>query len=206
VERAGQGADGRFAAREAGEERDRRTSRVWTIGHSTRPLSDFLALLGAHHIGHVVDVRRFPASRRHPHFEREALARALDDLGVGYTHEEDLGGRRTPRADSPNTGWRAAGFRGYADYMETAPFRAALARLEACSIQLPTTVMCAEAVPWRCHRQLIADALVALGHEVRHILSLQHADVHRLSAFAQVLPDGRLRYDGKPEQLDWTGE
>lgn len=176
---------------------------IYSIGHSTRASAEFLGLLSAHGIRQLVDVRRYPASRRFPHFGREPLARALADAGITYVHEEDLGGRRTPRPDSPNTAWRTAGFRGYADYMDSVPFREALGRLEALAARAPTAVLCAEAVPWRCHRQLIADALVARGHDVRHILSVDRADIHRLTAFAEVLPEGRLRYPAEPEQRDF---
>ncbi len=177
---------------------------VYTIGHSTREFAEFLRLLEAHGIRGVVDIRRYPASRRHPQYARAALERALADAGIAYVHEADLGGRRTPRADSPNTGWRSASFRGYADYMDSDAFQAALARLVEIARRSRTTVMCAEAVPWRCHRQLIADALVAHGHEVRHILSLDRADAHRISPFARVVPEGRVRYPAAPAQIDLT--
>jgi uncharacterized protein (DUF488 family) len=179
---------------------------IWTVGHSTRTLTEFLALLGAHCVRQLVDVRRFPASRRFPHFGREALAAAFTGAGIAYAHEADLGGRRTPRPDSPNSAWRVAGFRGYADYMDSAPFRAALERLEGLAGRAPSAVLCAEAVPWRCHRQLIADALLARGHEVRHILGTNRAEGHQLPPFARVLPDGRLCYPGEPEQLDLAAE
>ncbi len=175
---------------------------IYTIGHSTRDLGEFLGLLTSHRVSQVVDVRRYPASRRHPQFAREALATALGDIGVGYRHEPDLGGRRAARPDSANTAWRSAGFRGYADYMETPEFEDALARLRDLAPAGPTTIMCAEAVPWRCHRHLIADALVARGEDVRHILGAARADPHHLSAHAQVLPGGRLRYPaGPPDQI-----
>ena len=171
---------------------------IYTVGHSTRPPEEFLRLLCAHGAERVVDVRRYPASRRHPHFTRDALAGALAAAGIAYRHEPDLGGRRLPCRDSVNTGWKSAGFRGYADYMETAAFRAALDRLIELAADRPTAIMCAEAVPWRCHRQLIADALTARGVEVRHILGPGVPELHRLSPHAQVLPDGRLRYPPGP--------
>jgi len=177
---------------------------VHTIGHSTREFSEFLQLLESHGIRGVVDVRRYPASRRHPQYARATLEQALRGAGIGYTHEVDMGGRRQPRPDSPNTAWRSLSFRGYADHMDSGPFQAALERVIALAAQSAIAVMCAEAVPWRCHRQLIADALAARGHEVRHILSAGRADVHRLSPMAHVLVDGRLRYPGEPEQLDLT--
>ena len=178
---------------------------VHTIGHSTREFPEFLGLLESRGIRHVVDVRRYPASRRHPQYASAALEQALRAAGIAYTHEQDLGGRRQPRPDSPNTGWRSASFRGYADYMNTDAFQAALAQLIALAGQARTAVMCAEAVPWRCHRQLIADALVARGHEVGHILSLERVDAHRLTPFARIESDGRVRYPAVPEQHELTG-
>jgi len=171
---------------------------IYTIGHSTRELGEFLGLLAAHRVMQVVDVRRYPASRRHPQFARDALAAALQESGVGYHHEPALGGRRAARPDSANTAWRSAGFRGYADYMETPVFEDALARLRELARARPTAILCAEAVPWRCHRQLIADALVARGEDVSHILGATRVDPHQLSAHAQVLPAGRLRYPPDP--------
>src|SRR5437016_8500960 len=144
---------------------------IYTVGHSTRSLETFLALLAEHEIRLLVDVRRYPASRRYPHFAQEPLAAALEAVGIAYRHDADLGGRRAARPDSLNTAWRSAGFRGYADYMETPAFQTALARLLEAGRTRRTAVLCAEAVPWRCHRQLIADALVASGEPVAHILS-----------------------------------
>jgi uncharacterized protein (DUF488 family) len=171
---------------------------IHTIGHSTRELATFLALLRAHGVGRLVDVRRYPASRRQPHFARDALAAALQADGVDYRHEPDLGGRRTGRRDSPHTAWRSAGFRAYADHMDTAAFAAALARLVVLGADAPTTILCAEAVPWRCHRQLIADALTARAVEVRHIVDTAPAERHALHPSAQVQDDGRLLYAGPP--------
>jgi len=178
---------------------------VYTIGHSTREFPEFLGLLESQQIRHVVDVRRYPASRRYPQYARAALESALAAAGIAYTHEQDLGGRRQPRPDSPNTAWRSLSFRGYADYMDSDSYQAALARLIALSADSRIAVMCAEAVPWRCHRQLIADALVARGHDVGHILSLDRVDAHRLTPFARIESDGRVRYPAVPEQLDLTG-
>ena len=171
---------------------------IYTIGHSTREIAEFLGLLAAHRVTQVVDVRRYPASRRHPQFARDALATALEQTGIHYHHEADLGGRRAARRDSANTAWRSAAFRGYADYMETPEFEDALERLRELARTRPTAILCAEAVPWRCHRQLIADALVARGEEMRHILGAARVDLHRLSPHAQVLPGGRLRYPAGP--------
>ena len=171
---------------------------VYTIGHSTRSLEAFVNLLREHAIALVLDVRRFPASRRHPHFELEALAATLAGQGIAYRHEPDLGGRRTPRPDSPNTAWRSALFRGYADHMATPTFQAALARLIEDGAACPTAVLCAEAVPWRCHRQLIADALVARQAEVCHILGPGRTRPHTLLPHARVLPGGLVHYPGPP--------
>ncbi len=171
---------------------------IYTIGHSTREFSEFVALLRAHGVTQVGDVRRYPASRRHPQFAQDALARALAEVGIAYRHEADLGGRRAARRDSVNTAWRSPAFRGYADYMETAPFQAALARLIAEARTRPTAILCAEAVPWRCHRQLIADALVARGETVSHILDTARLEPHRLSAHAQIIGGALLRYPAGP--------
>jgi uncharacterized protein (DUF488 family) len=167
---------------------------IVTIGHSTRTSDEFLALLGAHGVDEVLDVRRYPASRRHPHFARDALASALRAAGVAYRHDADLGGRRAPRPDSPHTAWRSGAFRGYADHMETEAFGAALERLMDTAADRTVALLCAEAVPWRCHRQLIADALVARGVVVRHIIGPRPPEPHRLSPFARVEPGGRIVY------------
>lgn len=178
---------------------------VYTIGHSTREFPEFLELLESQDIRHVVDVRRYPASRRYPQYARVALEQGLRAAGIAYTHEADLGGRRQPRPDSPHGGWRSLSFRGYADHMDSDAFQAALGRVIALSAESRVAVMCAEAVPWRCHRQLIADALLARGHDVQHILSVDRVDSHRLTPFARVASDGRVRYPAVPEQLDLTG-
>jgi uncharacterized protein (DUF488 family) len=168
---------------------------VHTLGHSTLALPDFLALVAHHGIGTIADVRRYPASRRHPHFAGEALAAALADAGVTYRWLPGLGGRRSGRADSPHVAWRNAAFRAYADHMETAEFAAELDTLLALAGELPTAILCAEAVPWRCHRQLLADALVARGVEVRHVIGTAAPGVHRLPPFARLVGT-RVVYDG----------
>ena len=167
---------------------------LYTIGHSTRTHEELVALLRAHGVRRVVDVRRYPGSRRQPHFSRESLERSLPEAGIAYRHEPALGGRRTPRPDSPNGAWRSASFRAYADHMDSGEWRAALERVLATAAAEPTAVMCAEAVPWRCHRQLIADAAVARGVEVRHILTATSAPPHALNPDARVGPGHRLRY------------
>jgi uncharacterized protein (DUF488 family) len=167
---------------------------VHTVGHSVLALADFLALLARHRIGAIADVRRYPASRRHPHFERDALAAALADVGLVYRWFPGVGGRRAPRADSPHVAWRNASFRAYADHMDTPEFADELARILALAAERPTAVMCAEAVPWRCHRQLLADALVARGLEVRHVVGAGVPGAHRLTPFARVVGT-RVVYD-----------
>lgn len=173
-------------------------SVIYTIGHSTRGLAELVGLLTVHGVAQVVDVRRYPASRRYPQFARAALAAGLAAHGLGYRHEPDLGGRRSPRRDSANTAWRSAGFRGYADYMETDAFQAALGRLIAAARATPTAILCAEALPWRCHRHLIADALVARGDAVAHVLGRGGLRPHELSPHAELAPGGALRYPARP--------
>lgn len=159
---------------------------IFTIGHSVRPFAAFLELLHAHGITGVADVRTVPRSRRHPHFSRDALERSLPDAGVFYRHFASLGGLRKPRRDSPNGGWRGEAFRGYADHMQTDEFGDGLAALRTFAGEHRVAVMCAEAKWWECHRQLIADALVALGTDVRHIASTTEAPRHELTSFARV--------------------
>jgi uncharacterized protein (DUF488 family) len=168
---------------------------LFTIGHSTRSFDEFVALLRAHGIMQLADVRTVPKSRRHPHFAKESLARELADAGIAYQHVPDLGGLRKPRPDSRNTAWRHSSFRGYADHMQTPAFANALDELLAWGAHAPTAIMCAEAVWWQCHRQLIADALVARGVEVRHIMSEGAAPAHRLTQFARVDHE-RVSYPG----------
>lgn len=179
---------------------------LYTIGHSTRGIDELLALLGEHGVETLVDVRRFPGSRRHPQFSREAFAASLAAAGIDYVHEPDLGGRRQPRPDSPNTAWRVAAFRGYADHMTSAEFGAAFERLLERAARSRSVILCAEAVPWRCHRRLIADAAVAAGVEVTHILGQGRAERHLLDANAALVADpgaprARLVYaGGTPEE------
>jgi len=212
---------------------------IFTIGHSTRSLDDFIALLHSHGINRLADIRTVPKSRRHPHFAGDALARSLPAEDVAYRHFPGLGGLRKPKRDSTNTGWRHEGFRGYADYMQTAEFARALEELIDCArggperaapqldndvmrveratpqlhedvaraegavppgnvaraFQARVAIMCAEALWWRCHRQLVADALVARGIEVRHIASASSAPLHTLTDFARV-DAGRVSYPG----------
>jgi uncharacterized protein (DUF488 family) len=168
---------------------------IFTIGHSTRSLEELVALLKAHEIAQLGDVRTVPRSRRHPHFAAEALAVSLPRAAIEYRHFPGLGGLRKPRADSINTAWRHSGFRGYADYMQTPDFARSLDELIAFAKNGSTAIMCAEAVWWRCHRQLIADALVARGIEVRHIMTAESAPPHALTEFARVR-EGHVTYPG----------
>ena len=166
---------------------------VWTIGHSTRSLEDFLELLAQQRIEAVADVRRFPSSRRWPHFAREPFATALQHFGLAYLWIPELGGRRTPRVDSPNTAWRNASFRGYADYMASEAFAQGLDRLVNLACGLRTAIMCAEALWWRCHRGLIADVLRWYEFEVVHILGPGSTVVHPYTGAARIV-NGRLSY------------
>jgi uncharacterized protein (DUF488 family) len=158
---------------------------IWTVGHSNQPVALLLATLSAAGIELLVDVRRYPASRRNPQFNRDALVATLRAEGIEYLHAADLGGRREPMPDSANAGLRDAGFRGYADYMQSEAFGHALEALLQSAQSRRTAIMCAEAVPWRCHRSLIADALVARGVEVEHLLG-DRARRHVLTAAARV--------------------
>jgi uncharacterized protein (DUF488 family) len=159
---------------------------VYTIGHSTLPLEVFIEHLRAFGVQRVVDVRTIPRSRHNPQFERLTLGPALRRRGIGYIHVKGLGGLRRPSRDSINTGWRNSSFRGYADYMQTKEFVRNIERLIRMAAQKTVAIMCAEAVPFRCHRSLIADALTVLGLEVRHITSARTAKPHRLTPWIRV--------------------
>ena len=174
-------------------ERLERAATVWTVGHSTRSLEDFLELLAQNGIEAVADVRRYPGSRRWPHFAREQLANALDDRGLAYVWFPELGGRRRPRPDSPNTAWRSPAFRGYADYMATDAFGEGLDQLVNLASGLRTAVMCAESLWWRCHRGLISDVLRWQGFDVVHILGRGSTAPHPYTAAARIVR-GRLSY------------
>ncbi len=159
---------------------------VATIGHSIHPIGEFIRILEAHGIRRLVDVRTIPGSRRNPQFSRENLSASLESAGIEYFHLPGLGGLRRPGKDSTNTGWRNASFRGYADYMQTAEFDDNLEQLIRLAADASTAIMCAEAVPWRCHRSLIADALVARGVPALEILSATKAQPHAMTPFAKV--------------------
>ncbi|HEU0233585.1 MAG TPA: DUF488 domain-containing protein [Gallionella sp.] len=159
---------------------------VLTVGHSTRPLAEFIALLAAHSVTRLIDVRSVPRSRHNPQFNGDTLPAALEAAGIRYEHIAGLGGFRRAGSESPNPGWRNASFRGYADYMQSAEFAQNLASLIKLAKQERVAIMCAEAVPWRCHRSLIADALVVHGLRVEEIISQTRCQMHELTSFARV--------------------
>lgn len=162
------------------------TRAVFTIGHSTRPLEKLIGLLQGHGVTRVVDVRTIPKSRHNPQYNADVLPAGLAQAGIGYTHLAPLGGLRHPRHDSVNTAWHNMSFRGFADYMQTPEFDAGLQRLIKLAGQKRSALMCAEAVPWRCHRSLIADALTVLGMRVEDIMSKNRSQVHSLTSFGRV--------------------
>ena len=159
---------------------------VQTIGHSTTAIQEFVEILKAHSIEELVDIRTVPRSRHNPQFNRDTLPGSLAAAGIGYRHVPGLGGLRRPRPGSINTGWRNASFRGYADYMQTPEFEAALAELIDTARTRRVAMMCAEAVEWRCHRSLVADALTVRGIQVEHIQAAQRSKPHRMTPFAEV--------------------
>jgi uncharacterized protein (DUF488 family) len=175
--------------------------RLYSIGHSTRTLDELVAALQSFGIRTLVDIRKMPRSRHTPQFNRDALTRRLPCLGIRYAHVPALGGLRKPRADSANTAWRNAGFRGFADYMQTPEFAAALDGLRALAEEAgPLAFMCAEAVPWRCHRSLVADALTARGDTVYDIMGPDRASLHTLTPWAHV-EGQRVTYPGEQARL-----
>jgi uncharacterized protein (DUF488 family) len=168
--------------------------KIWTIGHSTRTIDEFISLLQANQIRLLVDVRSLPGSKRYPQFNKEALADSLGKTGIRYEHFPELGGRRKAKPESKNTAWRNASFRGYADYMETEEFRKGVERLlDLAASAGPTAIMCAEAVWWRCHRSLISDYLKARRIEVMHILDASKTQPHPYTSAARVV-NGKLSY------------
>jgi uncharacterized protein (DUF488 family) len=166
---------------------------IYTIGHSTHTIEEFIAMLQAHSIQELVDVRTVPRSRHNPQFGTDELAASLRQAGIGYTHLAKLGGLRRTTKDSVNTGWQNSSFRGYADYMATPEFRDGLEQLQRLAKTKTVAIMCAEAVPWRCHRSLTSDALTTLGWQVLHITSKKSAKPHELTPFLKV-QDGNLTY------------
>ncbi|MFL6353428.1 MAG: DUF488 family protein [Bryobacteraceae bacterium] len=164
----------------------RESETVYTIGHSTRPADEFVTILNAYAIELVADIRTIPRSRRNPQYDQESLKRVLAEHHIGYVHLPALGGLRHPRKDSPNSGWTNASFRGYADYMQTAEFAGAIDDLITRAASSQTAIMCAEAVPWRCHRSLVGDALLVREIQVEDIISAKSVKPHRLTGWARV--------------------
>jgi uncharacterized protein (DUF488 family) len=171
---------------------------IHTLGHSRRSTDALLELSHAYHITYLADVRSTPYSRHNPQFNRETLAQRLAEEHIYYHHISELGGRRNPHPDSINTAWRSAGFRGYADYMQTEQFHTAVARLIESAGNTDLAIMCAEAVPWRCHRRLLTDALLARGVKVTHILEKKRTQAATLTDFAKV-NGARVSYPAKNE-------
>jgi uncharacterized protein (DUF488 family) len=161
-----------------------RGATVFTVGHSNRSIEEFVEILWAAGIGTVADIRRFAGSRKFPWFGPEALAKSLNDAGIRYVEIPELGGRRKALPDTPNSGWRNVAFRGYADHMRSAEFERGLVKLKR-EISVPTAIMCSEAVPWRCHRWLVSDALTVRGGKVFHLVGTGKPRGHRLTAFAK---------------------
>ena len=166
---------------------------IWTIGHSTHTIEEFIDMLKSFQIECVADIRSFPGSRRYPHFNKEALEVSLSENNIKYTHLRELGGRRKGRPDSTNTGWRLAAFRGYADYMETSSFKEAIKELESLGSGERTAYMCAEAVWWRCHRSLVSDYLKLHKWKVMHIMGIGKTQEHTYTSPAQIV-NGELLY------------
>jgi uncharacterized protein (DUF488 family) len=161
-------------------------SMIFTVGHSTRPIGEFLQLLQSNGVEQIIDIRTIPKSRFNPHFSGESLQASLKVNGVQYVHVKELGGLRRPSSDSPNLGWRNAGFRGFADYMQKPEFDAAIERAIHLAKSKCSALMCAEVLPWRCHRSLVADALVVRGVRVLDIVSSAQPKEHKLTSFARV--------------------
>jgi len=159
---------------------------IFTVGHSTHPLAEFLQLLQTYGISHLVDIRTIPRSRHNPQFNRESLPASLLSAGIGYTHIADLGGLRKTIPDSLNRAWKNESFRGYADYMQTPSFQAGIQQLLQIASNDQVAIMCAEAVPWRCHRSLVADALTVRGVAVIHILGPEKSQPHKITPFARI--------------------
>ena len=171
-----------------------RSGTVWTIGHSTRPLAEFVDLLVANNIRLLVDIRAFPGSRRFPHFNRESLSASLKEIGIEYVHLPGLGGRRKPKENSANIAWRHPSFRGYADYMETDEFRRHIASLESLAAGTNTAYMCSEAPWWKCHRALVSDYLKVRRWTVLHIMEKGKVTEHPFTSPAREV-QGKLSYD-----------
>ena len=177
-------------------------NRVWTVGHSNHPIEAFLAILGAHRIERVIDVRRFPVSRKWPRFDAGNLAKSLPAAGIDYAGMPELGGRRKPLPDSPHVAWRSDAFRGYADFLDTPEFAQRLDETMALARERRSALMCAEALPWRCHRSILADAFLARGWEVLEIVNEREPRPHELPEFAR-LEGERVIYDRAQNELSF---
>jgi uncharacterized protein (DUF488 family) len=175
------------------------TQTIYTIGHSTHPIEEFVGLLKSHEIGILVDIRNIPKSRHNPQYQQEALKTSMKEHGIVYKYMKDLGGLRKAKADSPNGGWHNSSFRGYADYMQTKPFLGALNRLIETGKTAHTAIMCAESLPWRCHRSLVADALIVRGIAVLDIMPDGKVSPHKMTPFAHVEGE-KITYP--PENLE----
>jgi uncharacterized protein (DUF488 family) len=173
----------------------RTETTIWTVGHSTRSIEEFIAILKSFDLHVLIDVRSFPGSRRYPHFNKEHLRKSLAGEGIDYRHAPELGGRRRAKPDSLNMAWRNETFRGYADYMETEEFRAAIEKLIPVADEDRCAIMCAEALWWRCHRSLISDYLKVRGTNVVHIIDAAKSEAHPFTTAARII-DGRLSYRG----------
>ena len=178
------------------ERNDNNKSRVvYTIGHSTHPIEEFIAMLQSFSIALVADIRNYPGSRRYPQFNKDALEQSLKEKGIDYIHMKDLGGRRKPKPDSINTNWRHEAFRGYADYMQTDEFKNAMEELQAVASKQTTAYMCSEAVWWSCHRALVSDYLKIRGWTVMHIMGVGKEQEHPYTKAASIV-NGKLQYGG----------
>ncbi|HPM42299.1 MAG TPA: DUF488 domain-containing protein [Candidatus Omnitrophota bacterium] len=167
--------------------------KLYTVGHSDKPLDQFIRLLKSHTIKQLVDVRTIPRSRHNPQFNKADLSERLRNKGIGYRHMKQLGGLRHTKAESQNLGWENLSFRGFADYMETDEFAKAIEKLKAIARKKRTAIMCAEAVPWRCHRSLIADALTYHHWKVFHIMSFKSTKIHKITSFLHIFK-GKIAY------------
>jgi uncharacterized protein (DUF488 family) len=172
---------------------------IWTIGHSTRPLEEFVAMLHSFNIELIADIRSYPGSRKFPQFNKEALEVSLLQNNIQYVHVKELGGRRKADPDSKNTAWRHVAFRSYADYMETPPFKDGIKTLEQIALEQRTAYMCSEAVWWRCHRSMVSDYLKLRGWNVMHIMAIEKATEHPYTAPAGIV-NGELNYEKESDE------
>jgi len=172
---------------------------IWTIGHSTRPMEEFISMLNSFDIELVADIRSFPGSRKFPQYNKEALSVSLPQNNIQYVHLKSLGGRRKVKPDSKNTAWRNAAFRGYADYMETDTFKEGITALEKIALKQRTAYMCSEAVWWRCHRSMVSDYLKVRGWKVMHIMGIAKEEEHPYTAPAKIV-HGELTYENESKE------